>query len=138
VPPEPQPFKSGNAVINLNDCLPVLGVTIATHGTAVIIAGEDSEATLHRRLNVLDPEGRRHKHPGKLKLVALPDAGGPMPLFVQDHTGVKATDSWHMICDQLIKISDLKMVSFDPLSNFAQVQLDTDNTSSQAVMGSFP
>ena len=137
VPPEPEPFKSGATVINLNYCRPVLGGTVAAHGTAVIIAGEDSEATLHRRLNAIDPEGRRHKHQGKLRLVALPDAGGPLPLFMQDHNGVKATDHWHMICDQLSKINDLQMVCFDPLSNFAQVQLDCDNTASQVVMGSF-
>jgi hypothetical protein len=137
VPPEPQPFTSGATVINLNYCRPVLGGTVAAHGTAVIIAGEDSEATMHRRLNAIDPEGRRHKHQGKLRIVALPDAGGPMPFFVQDHNGVRATDEWHMICDQLIKIYDLQMVSFDPLSNFAQVGLDKDNTASQVVMGSF-
>jgi hypothetical protein len=56
---------------------------------------------------------------------------------VQDHNGVKATDDWHRICDQLIKINDLQMVGFDPLSNFAQVNLDSDNTASQVVMGSF-
>ena len=137
VPPEPMPFKSGAAVINLNYCRPVLGGTVATHGTAVIIGGEDSEAALHRRLNVIDPDGRRHKYPGKLRLVALPDAGGPLPLFVQDRDGVHTTDDWHMICDQLVKISDLQMVSFDPLSNFAQVGLDSDNVASQLVMGSF-
>ena len=137
VPPEPEPFKSGATVINLNYSRPVLGGTVTAHGTAVIIAGEDSEATLHRRLDVIDPHGRRHKYPGKLKIVALPDAGGPMPFFVQDHTGVRAMDEWHMICDQLVKIQDLQMVSFDPLSNFAQVHLDSDNTASQFVMGSF-
>jgi hypothetical protein len=46
VPPEPEPFKSGTTVINLNYCRPVLGGTVAAHGTAVIVAGEDSEATM--------------------------------------------------------------------------------------------
>jgi AAA domain len=137
VPPEPEPFKAGATVINLNYCQPVLGGTVAAHGTAVIIAGEDSGPTLHRRLDVIDPHGRRHKYPGKLIIVPLPDAGGPLPLFVQDHNGAMPTGNWKMICDQLVKIPDLQMVSFDPLSNFAQVHLDADNTASQFVMGSF-
>ena len=57
-------------LINLDYLQPVLGGVIATHGTAVLrLHGSDPEAALHRRLNVIDPEGRRHKHPGKLKLI---------------------------------------------------------------------
>ena len=115
---------------------PILGGRIAAHGTAVFISSEDSEAEIHRRLAVIDPGERRRDRPGKLIVVSLPDAGGPMPFFVQDRRGgVAVTDNWKMICDQLAKIDDVRLACFDPLSTFAQVALDKDSTEAQFVAG---
>jgi hypothetical protein len=102
----------------------------------VFVTAEDDEAEVHRRLSVVDPFGRRHEFPGKLIIIALPSAGGPMPFFVSDHNGVMETAEWRMICDQLVGIN-LKLVCFDPLANFAQVPLDVDSTAAQFVTSQF-
>jgi RecA-family ATPase len=70
----------GNLAFNL----PLFGGRVSAHGTAVFITSEDSEAEIHRRLAVIDPTEHRGERPGKLIIVALPDAGGPMPFFVCD------------------------------------------------------
>jgi hypothetical protein len=129
---------SSEPVGNLDFNLPTLGGRVAARGTAVFITFEDSEAEVHRRLMVIDPNESRRDRPGKLIVVALPDAGGPLPFFTRDpYQGVRVTDEWHMICDQLTKISDLRLVCFDPLSNFAQVALDKDSGEAQFVASHF-
>ena len=120
------PLLKPTGNLDFNATRQVLGGEVVAHGTAVFITAEDNDAAIHRRLTAIDPFECRRNHPGKLIAVALPSAGGPMPFFVRDHNGVIVTDAWKMICDQLIKIKDLKLVSFDPLANFAQVALDTD------------
>jgi AAA domain len=131
----PIPKPAGN--LDFNATRKVLGGEVVAHGSAVFITAEDSDAAIHRRLTAIDPFECRRNHPGKLITVALPSAGGPMPFFVRDHNGVLVTDEWRMICDQLIKIKDLKLVSFDPLANFAQVALDTDSADAQFVTSQF-
>lgn len=111
----------------------ILGGQVAAHGTAVFITSEDSKAAVHRRLAAIDPDEERRKRPGKLIVVALPDAGGPMPLFVRDNNGVVVTPEWPMLCEQLAAIPDLKLVVLDPLANFAQVALDKDSGEASAV-----
>jgi len=129
---------SSQPVGNLDFNVPTLGGRVAARGTAVFITSEDSEAEVHRRLMVIDPNESRRDRPGKLIVVALPDAGGPLPFFTRHpYRGVRVTDEWHMICDQLANISDLRLVCFDPLSNFAQVALDKDSGEAQFVASHF-
>jgi RecA-family ATPase len=131
----PTPKPTGN--LNFNATRRILGGEVVEHGTAVFVTAEDDEAEIHRRLSVVDPFGRRHEFPGKLIIIALPSAGGPMPFFVSDHNGVMETAEWRMICDQLVGHNDLKLACFDPLANFAQVQLDVDSTAAQFVTSQF-
>ena len=131
----PLPKTTGN--LDFNATRKVLGGEVVAHGTAVFFTAEDNDASLHRRLNAIDPFEWRSSHPGKLITVALPSAGGPMPFFVRDHNGVRVTDAWDMIREQLGKIKDLKLVSFDPLANFAQVALDTNSADAQFVTSQF-
>ena len=60
-----------------------------------------------------------------------------MPLFVHDHNGPMETQSRRMICNKLVEIRDLKIVSFDPLAAFAQVPLNSDSTAAQFVTSAF-
>jgi RecA-family ATPase len=131
-PEKPATFKVNGTVIQLH-APPVLGGRVVSHGTAVFVTAEDTEAAIHRRLTAIDPFERRQQYPSRLRIVALPDAGGPMPFFTIDHNGVVETPEWRMMCDQLSKVPDLKLVSFDPLANFAQVGLDSDNCHAQHV-----
>lgn len=103
----------------------------------MFVTAEDSDAAIHRRLHAIDPNEERRKYPGKLLVIPLPSAGGPLPFFVQDHNGVMVTDEWKMVSDQLIKIKDLKLACFDPLANFAQVALDSDSAAAQFVTAAF-
>ena len=59
----------------------ILGGRIAVEGTAVIITAEDSFDAVHRRLNRIDPTSRRLRHPRRLIVLPLPDAGGARPLI---------------------------------------------------------
>jgi hypothetical protein len=113
---------------------PLLGGTVATHGKAVFITSEDSEDVIHRRLAVVDPEGRRTDD---LIIVSLPSDGGPLPLFVQDHNGVRTTPEWHMIRSQLVSMTGLRLIAFDPIAAFAQVSLDNDSAAVQFIMSAF-
>ena len=58
-----------------------------------------------------------------------------MPLFVSTRDGVQTTPEWDMIRDQLAGVPDLKLVVLDPLSTFAQVDLDADNCAVGFVAG---
>jgi hypothetical protein len=67
--------------------------------------------------------------------VALPNAGGPLPLFVSTRDGLQTTPEWDMLCDQLAGVPDLKLVGLDPLSTFAQAELDADNNAAAFITG---
>jgi hypothetical protein len=68
-------------------------------------------------------------------VVPLPNAGGPLPLFVNTRDGVQLSSEWFMLRRQLASVPDLKLVVLDPLGTFAQVDLDADNCGVGFVMG---
>ena len=121
-------------VIDFNHLQPILGGIVAAHGPVVIVTAEDDDATIHRRLKAVDPHERRTDD---LTIVALPSAGGPLPLFVMDRDGVRATDEWLMLSEQLRAIENLKLVVLDPLAAFVQASLDSDSAAAQFVMSAF-
>jgi hypothetical protein len=130
-PPIEDPKTDSAEVINLNYQWPILGGTVGEHGKAVIITAEDHADAIHRRLSVIDPPGRRTDD---LMIVPLPSAGGPMLFFAQDRDGVRTTDEWRMIREQLLEMEGLRLVVIDPLAAFAQVNLDADSAACQFVM----
>jgi RecA-family ATPase len=113
------PGTTDKQIHNLNTFTrPLLGGTVAEDGKAVFITAEDDESTIHRRLAVLDPQERRTDD---LIVIALPNVGGPVPFFVSDRDGVRATPEWHALREQLLAIPDLKLIAIDPLAAFCQV-----------------
>jgi phage/plasmid primase-like uncharacterized protein len=128
----PEPIAAN--VIDLNHLRPILGGPVAAHGPVVIVTAEDDDATIHRRLKAVDPHERRTDD---LTIVALPNAGGPLPLFVMDRDGVRATDEWLMLSAQLRAVENLKLVVIDPLQAFVQAPLDSDSAAAQFVMSAF-
>jgi phage/plasmid primase-like uncharacterized protein len=100
-----------------NSFCEAFGGRVMTGGSAVIFAAEDCRDEIHRRLNTLDPDGRRFDYPDRLIVVPFPDAGG-CPSFMQQCRGGKLemTDEFKRICDNLAKIDRLKMIAFDPIS----------------------
>ena len=113
--------------MDFNDRL-IFGDKVAQHGVAVVLTTEDSKHTVHSRLHALDPSGARFKHPGRLVVVPVADAGGAHPLF-QD-TGRKryaVTDAYLSLRQSLLAYgSELKMVVLDMLAAFAGVDINGD------------
>jgi RecA-family ATPase len=134
-PPLENPGAPDGQIHNLNTYTrPLLGGTVVEHGKAVLITAEDSDDVIHRRLAVVDPYERRTDD---LIIIALPSAGGPMPFFVQDRDGVRATNEWLMLREQLLNTTSLKLIAVDPLAAFAQVPLDADSAAASFVVSAF-
>ena len=112
-------------------CCSALGGLVYEFGTAVVFTAEEDAGEVHSRVAALDPDGRRFNYPGKLLVVPLPDAGGPVSLIMQTREGLKVTPEFDMIKMQLMAISDLKMVVFDPLQNFVQTDINADPAAGQ-------
>jgi hypothetical protein len=134
-PPIEKPEGIADQFYNLNTLVrPILGGPVVAHGKAVIFTAEDNKNVVHRRIVAIDPEGRRTDD---LKVIPLPSAGGPLPLFVQDRDGTRTTAGWDMIRAQLLSTTGLRLIVFDPLAAFAQVPLDADSPACQFVMTTF-
>lgn len=110
---------------------PSMGGHVQQFGTAVFITAEDDRDEVHSRLNTLDPDNRRLQYPGKLIVVPLPDAGGPVNLVRKSKDGLTITPEFEMLREQLLAIPDLKVIVFDPLQNFVQANISEDNDAGQ-------
>lgn len=110
---------------------PAMGGYVEEFGSAVFITAEEDKGEVHSRLNALDPKGRRFDNPGKLIVVPLPDAGGPVNLVRQSKDGLTVTPEFEMLRAQLKAMPDLKVIIFDPLQNFVQANISADNDAGQ-------
>ena len=119
----------------LNPHPKAFGNDVLQHGTVVIFSAEDDQAEIHRRLAGIDLDNRRFKAADKLVIVPLSNAGGPSPLVVPGRNGPQVTDFYKEIREQLLGIQDLKLVVFDPLVNFAMVDINKDPGAGSFVNG---
>jgi hypothetical protein len=111
--------------IDLNQ--PIFGGQVQCHGAAVFITAEDGKGSVHRRLKALDPDGSRQKnraHP--LYLVALPDAGGPFAIVVDEHGRAVHTPQLVELRERLKAIPDLALVVLDPLQCYVLADTNSD------------
>ncbi len=117
---------------------PVFGGKVVAEGTSVMITSEDDAGEVHRRISAIDPKGDRHSGSGKRMIVVpLPSAGGARAFWREDRKlGLIETDEFKRICDQLSTVSDLRLVTFDPLASFAHLPLNEDPTAGQFVCSS--
>ena len=102
------------------------GGAVRAFGAAVLLTAEDDEAEVHRRLERLDPERLRLARPERLIVVPLPNAGGPIPLVSSGPDGPEATSHFRKVRDQIVRITDLKLVVLDPLSSFIHADVNAD------------
>jgi hypothetical protein len=109
----------------------MLGGPIVAHGSAVIISGEDSHASIHRRLAAIDPYSRRAVTEGRLMVVPMPDAGGPRAIISETRDGLVATAYYADLKRQLIEIPNLRLVVIDPLQAFALADINADPAAGQ-------
>lgn len=107
------------------------GGDVVRHGTAVFLTAEDSQKSVHRRLESIDPHRRRSRDPGKLIVAPLPDAGGPIPFVISDGKRLELTKEFHSIREQLRAIPDLRLVVIDPLQAFVMADVNADPAAGQ-------
>ena len=113
-----------------------LGHRVIADGTAVIITAEDSRESIHQRLEGLDPDGsRRSRARGRLYIVPLPDAGGPMQLIGNSGTGFSPTPAFEAVRRQIRRMKDVRLINIDPLAAFVGVDINADPQAGQYVNG---
>lgn len=116
----------------------LLGGAVCEHGSAVVISAEDNKASIHRRLESIDPLRRRDAAPHRMMVVPLPDAGGPMPLIAADRNGVLSkTPAFEALRAQLEAIDDLRLVIIDPLQAFVMADVNADPAAGQFMWSAF-
>lgn len=116
---------------------PILGGPIVQTGTAVILSAEDSRDSIHRRLELIDPEERRLTAPERLIIAPLPDMGGPRPLIASDGKTLVMTQAFHDLKAELAAIPDLKLVVIDPLQAFVMADINADPAAGQFMWSAF-
>ena len=109
----------------------ILGGRITIEGTAVVITAEDSFDAVHRRLNRIDPTFRRLRHPKRLIVLPLPDAGGLRPLIASDGKALARTPFFNDLKLQLLQLSELRLVVIDPLQAFVLADVNADPAAAQ-------
>lgn len=102
------------------------GNDVIAHGTTVIFTAEDDQNEVHRRICNIDRAGERFRHKGKLKIVPLPNAGGPQPLITSSKAGPEATPFYYEVKAGLTKYNDIKLIVFDPLASFVAADINAD------------
>ncbi len=113
---------------------PILGGSVDREGTAVFITSEDDEGSVHRRLASLDTLNTRNtSRAERLIIVSLPSAGGSLPLFKQERSGMVVTDEFRRLRDQILTIDDLAVVVLDPLQSFTMGPINEDPAAGQFV-----
>lgn len=114
-------------VIDLGDSLQWLGARISRGGRVVMILAEDCKAEVHRRLEALDPDGSmRRAAEGRLFIVTLPDAGGPVPVAVHGDGGPVEMPAWQEVRRQIERLQDLALIVLDPLASFTFLDINAD------------
>lgn len=106
------------------DSAPIFGGEVAADGTVVILTAEDSQKAIHKRIAGLDPVGARLKAKGRMIVVPLADAGGPLAIVRQRRDGLEVTDDFKRLRDRIERIPDLALVAFDPLQAFVHAPIN--------------
>jgi phage/plasmid primase-like uncharacterized protein len=115
------------------------GNRVLEEGTAVIFTAEDDKDEIHRRLESIDPHGRRFGELARKRLIIipLPNAGGPVSLISTGRYGPEATPIFYECRDMLLEIDDLKLVVFDPLASFVGADINADPAVGAYTTGKF-
>lgn len=111
------------------------GNRVAKHGTAVIFTAEDDQGEVHRRLSGIVGKDRVSGVVGRLKVVPLPNAGGPFALVAETRGGFSVTQDFLDIKARLAAVTDLALVVFDPMASFVAADINADPAAGAFVMG---
>lgn len=114
----------------------IFGGRLEGEGTAVLIAAEDAFEAIHRRLNRIDPEASRLRHPQRLIVLPMSSVGGALPLIAADRRTVTRAPFLSLIKEQLARFDDLRLVVFDPLQAFVAADVNADPAAAQFLWSS--
>ena len=112
--------------------------TLLQNGSCVILTAEDEADEIHRRIDLIDHQGKRFtKSEHDLKVLPFPNYGGVKPIVTTTRDGPAITEQWEEICSQIKKIKDLALVVIDPLASFVYADINSDPAAGAFVTGYF-
>ncbi len=107
------------------------GGKVVGFGRVVFLTAEDSAASVHRRLEGLQQKELREKAKENMFVVPLPDAGGAFPFIAEDATGLHHTPGYIDLRAQLLELSPVSLIIFDPLQAFVHADVTADPAAAQ-------
>lgn len=104
-----------------------LGQRVLRGGHAVYLTAEDDQAEIHRRLEGLDPSGEfRRRAEGRLFVVPLPNAGGPVSLVEQVKGGGPSPSPAYFDIERQVLNLKPAILALDPLASFVAADANAD------------
>jgi hypothetical protein len=110
------------------------GRPVVARGAAVVLTAEDDADEVHRRIQTLDSAGLRRQGKQRVFIVPMPSAGGVRAIIQDTQAGAQPTQFWQALRAKLLEIPDLKLVVLDPLSAFADADVERDNRTGAKLM----
>ena len=111
------------------------GGLVKEFGNVVIFTAEDDEAEMHRRVERLDPFEERRGYAHDLKIVSLPNVGGVFAVMNESNGEFSTTAEFEKIYEQILQMSNLKLIVFDPLASFVHADVNADPAAGAALTG---
>jgi phage/plasmid primase-like uncharacterized protein len=103
------------------------GKDVKEHGNVILFSAEDDIPEIHRRLDLLDPNGARFKSEYDVYIFPVPEQKEPMILLKEEGVTQLAQE----LVEELQAIPDLKLVCFDPLQAFTTGNVSSSNEAGQ-------
>ena len=97
----------------------------------MVISAEDDQEEVHRRIDALDPKGKRFKSMYDMYTFTVPDYGKPITLLKDDHNGLGLTTAAHELMEELRSIDNLALVVIDPIQSFVGASITTSQEAAQ-------
>ena len=111
------------------------GGLVSTHGNVVVMTAEDDKDELHRRIERLDPRGKRFEYEHDLRILPLPNLGGVFPMMQRiDNSYVMGSD-FERLYEQILEIDNLALFIADPMASFVHADINADPAAGAAFMG---
>jgi phage/plasmid primase-like uncharacterized protein len=104
---------------------------IKKFGNVVVISAEDDQEEVHRRIDALDPKGKRFKSMYDMFTFTVPDYGQPVTLLKDDQSGLGLTPAAHELMEELRSIDNLALVVIDPIQSFVGASITTSQEAAQ-------
>ena len=99
------------------------GKDVTERGNSIIFASEDDLPEIHRRLELLDPQGKRFKSEHEVYIFPIPEQKEPMILLREEGVTELAME----LVEEIKSIPDVKLVCFDPLQAFTTGNVSSSN-----------